>query len=702
MERKLTAILSADVEGYSRLMGDDEEATVRTLSEYREAMSRLIEEHKGRVIDSPGDNLLAEFTSAVNAVRCAVVIQGELRARNVDLPEDRRMNYRIGINLGDVIVDGERIYGDGVNIAARVESLAEGGSISVSGTVYDQVANKLSYAFDNQGDHTVKNIAEPVRVYAVRWDVEKTAAGKNKPAKRGVWIAAVVIVAVFVVISIGVIFWDKVKTLEKPTVEETTPPPVSEIPSIAVLPFRDMSPEKDQEYFCEGIAEELLNAFTKVAGLRVAARTSSFRFKDEAVSTIGKLLNVTTVLEGSVRKDGNNLRITAQLINVTDGFHLWSDTYDRELKNIFAIQDEISQAIAKALHLTLSGEETASLVKTNTKNSEAYDHYLLGRYLWNKRAEGTDQSEEAYKVAIEHFKEAVALDPDFALAYSGLADAYTMSYYVRGVDSSVIVPLAKEAAAKALELGPELAEAHTSYGLSIMYDGDTKLYLPNPEIERVFKRAIELNPNYAIAHHFLRNIFFFSGRMDEAIDSARKALELEPFLLLYNRDLGESLLRARQHNAAIEQLQRTLEIYPAVAGSSTLPILFEAFLFENRFEEAERTILRWAELTGKSKEGEDAIRLFVSLVKEHARTGEPIFIPADFESVLRANEFFYPAVFVYSLLGQKEKAFELLEQYYDGGKRVPWMALRYQYFDSIRSEPRFIALMQKVGLVEEE
>ena len=695
MERKLTAILSADVEGYSRLMGENEEATVRTLTEYREAMGSLIERHRGRVIDSPGDNLLAQFASAVDAVECAVAIQKDLRRRNTAYVEDRRMNYRIGINLGDVIVDGDRIYGDGVNVAARVESLAEGGGISVSGTVHEHVANKLSYTFDNHGEHTVKNIVEPVRVYAVRWEGEKTSTQRDKPSKRGIRITALVIVAVMVVTV--VVFWQKIKLPQKPTVEVTSPATLSEIPSIAVLPFRDMSPEKDQEYFCEGIAEELLNAFTKVADLRVAARTSSFRFKDEAISTIGKLLNVTTVLEGSVRKSGNKLRITAQLINVTDGFHLWSETYDRELKNIFAIQDEISQAIAQALHLTLTGEEAASLVKTYTENIEAYDHYIRGRYLWNKRAEMTEQSEEAYKVALEHFKEAVALDPGFALAYSGLADAYTMSGYVRGVDRSVDVQLAKEAAAKALELGPDLAEAHTSYGLSIMYDGDTKWN--NLEIERVFKRAIELNPNYAIAHHFLRNFFYFSGRIDEAIDSARKALELEPFLFLYNFDLGQSLLHARQHNAAIEQLQRTLEIYPDVAGASALRPLFEAFLFENRFEEAERTILRWAEFKGKSKEEKDALRLFVSLVKEHARTVEPIFIPADLESVLRT---IFHAHIVYTFLGQKEKTLEWIEQGFDeSGLRLPWGILRYQYFDSIRSEPRFIAIMQKVGLEEE-
>ncbi len=334
MERKLTAILSADVEGYSRLMGDDEEATVKTLNTYREAMSRLIEEHKGRVIDSPGDNLLAEFTSAVNAVQCAAVIQGEFRARNAAIPDERRMLFRIGVNLGDVLVEGERIYGDGVNVAARVESLAEGGGICISGIVHDQVLNKLSYTFDNLGEHTVKNIADPVRVYAVRWDVEKTPAGKDKPSKRRVWATVVVIVAVFAVIGIGVVFWDKGKSLEKPTVEETTSPTLSETPSIAVLPFIDLSPEKDQEYFSDGIAEELLNAFTKIAGLRVAARTSSFRFKgkDLDIPSIGKQLNVTTVLEGSVRKAGNNLRITAQLINVADGFNLWAETYNRELK----------------------------------------------------------------------------------------------------------------------------------------------------------------------------------------------------------------------------------------------------------------------------------------------------------------------------------------------------------------------------------
>ena len=272
------------------------------------------------------------------------------------------MQFRIGVNLGDVIVKGERIYGDGVNVAARVEGLAKGGGICVSGTVYDQVVNKLSFAFDNLGEHTVKNIAEPVRVYAVDLETEKTSTEKDKPSRRGVWTAAVVILAVIAVI--GVVFWDKGKVPQKPTGEETTPPTLSEKPSIAVIPFLDMSPEKDQEYFCDGMAEEIITALTRVEGLRVASRTSSFQFKgkDSDISYNRQTAQCKPlVLEGSVRKAGNTLRITAQLINVADDTHLWTDNYNRELKNVFAIQDEIAQAITKALQVEIMGEGGCTL-----------------------------------------------------------------------------------------------------------------------------------------------------------------------------------------------------------------------------------------------------------------------------------------------------------------------------------------------------
>ncbi len=688
MERKLTAILSADVEGYSRLMGEDEEATVKTLNTYRDAMSRLIEEHQGRVIDSPGDNILAEFTSAVNAVQCAVVIQAELRARNMALAEDRRMNFRIGVNLGDVIVDGDRIYGDGVNVAARVESLAEGGGICVSGTVYDQVVNKLSYAFDNLGEHTVKNIAEPVRVYAVRWDVEKASTGKDNPSRRGVWSAAVVIVAVFAVIGIGLVFWDKGKVPQKSTGEETTPPTLPETPSIAVLPFRDMSPEKDQEYFCEGMAEEILNVLAKIEGLRVASRTSSFRIRDLDISTIGEQLNVKTVLEGSVRKEGNQIRVTAQLNNAAEDIHIWSENYDRELKNVFAIQDEIAQAITKVLKVKLMGEAGDPLVKHHTEHIEAYDQYLLGRYLLNKRGGQDKQTEKDLMAAKKHFEQAITLDPNYALAYSGLADVYLILPSKTDVKFDVVKAQAEEAVKKALTLDPDLAEAHSSFGhLRRIYYHDSK------GAAKEYRRAIELNPKYATAHYRYSMLLRRSGDMEGALVEARKAYELEPFSTFYSVSLGWAFVIARQYDAAIRQFERTLELDSNY--SNAWRGLGVAFLYDKRFEEATRAFVRDAELEGVNKE---AMQLFVSLVEEHERTGEPVSPTPELEVIFAKTG---QTHILYAGLGHKEKTLAFLEQKYEEENYLP---LFFPVLDFLRAEPRFIALerkhMQFYGLEE--
>ena len=670
MERKLTAILSADVEGYSRLMGEDEEGTVKTLNTYREAMGRLIEEHQGRVIDSPGDNLLAEFSSAVNAVQCAVVIQGEFRARNAALAEDHRMHYRIGINLGDVLVEGERIYGDGVNVAARVESLAEGGGICISSTVYDQVVNKLTFAFDNLGEHTVKNITTPVRVYAVRWDLEKMSKQKVKPSMQRVWTAAVVLVVSALAINVWLQVYRESKSL-----------PQNEIPSIAVLPFRDMSPENDQEYFCEGIAEELLNAFTKVEGLRVAARTSSFRFKGENldIPSIGKELNVTTVLEGSVRKDGNKLRITAQLINVTDGFHLWSETYDRQLKNIFAIQDEIAQAMTKVLQVKLMGGSGASLVKTYTVNIEAYDQYLLGRYRWNQRRGKGKQSEVDLMAAIKHFKKAITLDPNYARAYSGLADAYlVLPAYIPDINMIDVKEKAEDATMKALALSPDLAEAHSSLGhLMEFYDFN---YIG---AEKEYQRAIELNPKYGSAHYRYSYLLPKLGRLEESIAEARKAFELEPFSPIYHVALGRMLTFARQNDEAIEVYQRAIELNSNNADAWLW--LMVTFISIEEFEEAGKAISHWAEIAGLDKE---IVMHFISLIEKHTQTGEPVSPPPELEKYFAQFDW---TTYLYAYLGHKEKTIELLEKQND--------SLAYLYYfsayDFLRSEPRFNELIQQ-------
>jgi len=314
-KRKLTAILSADVEGYSRLMGEDEDDTIRTLTTYRELMSTIIQKHRGRVVDSPGDNLLAEFLSVVDAVRCAVEIQEELRVRNAELPESRRMHFRIGINLGDVVEEGERIYGDGVNITARVEGLAEGGGICISGTVYDSIKNKLSLGYESLGEHTVKNIKEPVRVYRMRIGPEAAAPVlREEKSGPGRWQkAALAVVAVLVVVAGAWAIWNyyfRPPPIEPASVDKMAHP-LPEKPSIAVLAFDNLTGDPSQEYFSDGIAEQIITVLSQVGELFVISRNSSFSYKGKPVKVqqVSEELGVRYVLEGSVRSSGDKVRI---------------------------------------------------------------------------------------------------------------------------------------------------------------------------------------------------------------------------------------------------------------------------------------------------------------------------------------------------------------------------------------------------------
>jgi adenylate cyclase len=322
VERRLAAILSADVKEYSRLMGADDVATVEMLTAYRKAMAALISEHRGRVVDSPGDNLLAEFSSVVDAVQCSIAIQEELNARNAELPVDRRMDFRIGVNLGELIVEGDRIYGDGVNIAARVQELAEGGGVCISGSVCDEIASKLSVDCEPLGEQTLKNIDEAVRVYRVRASTRPEAAPGSPSAEANPGLAS------------------------------------SEKPSVAVLPFANMSGEPEQEHFTDGITDDIITDLSKVGGLTVIARNSVFTYKNRAVKIpdVGRELGVQYVLEGSVRKVDGQVRITAQLVDAVAGHHLWAERYDRHVNDIFGVQDEISQAIVTSLKEILTAE----------------------------------------------------------------------------------------------------------------------------------------------------------------------------------------------------------------------------------------------------------------------------------------------------------------------------------------------------------
>jgi adenylate cyclase len=520
-KRKLSAILSADVEGYSRLMGEDEDATIRTLTNYRELMSTLIRKHRGRVVDSPGDNLLAEFGSVVDAVRCAVEIQEELRVRNAELPENRKMHFRIGINLGDVVEEGERIYGDGVNIAARVEGLAQGGGICISGTVYDHIKNKLSMSYESIGEHTVKNIKEPVRVYRMRVGPEAAAHKEARP-KRWMWPALAAVIALILVV-VAVAIWNFY--LRRPSVEpasiEKMAYPLPDKPSIAVLPFTNMSGDPEQDYIGDGLSENIISALSVSSDIFVIARNTMFTYKGKAVDIkqVAEDLGVQYVLEGSIQKSGDRVRVTAQLIDALSGHHLWSEVYDREMKEFFDLQDEITKKIVVSLHVELTSGESARVFAKSTDNLEAWKHLIKGIELHGKL------NKEDNKKAREHLEAALKIDPEFVTAMVFLSATHRLDAQTGWSDSPPIsMKRAFEIAQQALKIDEQNSDVHAFLGF---------IYLFQRQHEKAIiegKRAITLNPNSSTGYSSLASTMGFCGRFDEAIFLSKKAFRLNPSL----------------------------------------------------------------------------------------------------------------------------------------------------------------------------
>ena len=512
-KRKLTAVFSADVAGYSRLMGDDEAATVRTLEAYKQVMFALIKQHRGRVIDSPGDNLLAEFASVVDAVESAVEIQRRLKAKNAQLPENRRMEFRIGINLGDVIEEGERIYGDGVNVSARIEGLALPGGVCVSGTAYDHVENKVAAAFEYLGEQAVKNIRRPVRAYRIRMD-----RGAPDVSMR----------------------------------QEITLP---DKPSIAVLPFVNMSDDPKQEYFCDGITEEIITGLSKISGLLVIASNSSFTYKGRAVRVqeVGKDLGVKYVLEGSVRKAGDRVRITAQLIDTSTGHHLWSERYDRELKGIFVIQDEITTELMRVMQVKLTeGEQACAWIRRGSGNLVAYEKGMKGmEYFRRFSPEGNVQARKM-------FEEGIALDPEAPGNYVMLGWTHLLDILqgrTEAPDRSM--EQAADLAMKALDLDASQADVHALLGY---------VYLLKRDYDRAIaegERAVSLNPNYADAYAWLAMILTSAGKPTEAIVMIKKAMRLNPRSPnWFFTTLGDAYLWAQRYSEAVGEYSNAVQNSP--------------------------------------------------------------------------------------------------------------------------------------------
>jgi len=523
-KRKLTAILSADVKGYSRLMGEDEVATVTTLKKYREIISSLVEKHSGRVVDSPGDNLLAEFGSVVDAVECAVTAQKTLKEENASLPESRRMEFRIGVNLGDVIDDEGRIYGDGVNVAARVEGLAEGGGICISGTAFDQVKNKLKLGYEYLGEHAVKNIAEPVRVYKVLMDPKYAGKviGEEKPKPKQWRWAAIGGVVVLIIVAGALAIWNfyfRPPPIEPASVEKMSFP-LPEKPSIAVLPFDNLSGDPKQTYLVDGLTENIIGGLSKIPEMFVIARNSTFTYKDKPVKVqqVAEDLGVRYVLEGSMQISADQLRVTAQLIDALKGHHVWSEKYDRKMENFFSVQDDITLNIAIALQVKLTEGEQAR-VRHSTDNLEAWALAVKAHGLFETYAR------EDNAKARELFKKAVELDPNYAYAWSYLGQTYWIDgvYHSAHYDRKKSFESASKMAEKALNVDTKSSDAHAL--LSTLYLSQKRY----DEAEAFGKKTIDLDPNSSENHAIVAITMQNIGKFEEAIALLKQAMRLNPY-----------------------------------------------------------------------------------------------------------------------------------------------------------------------------
>ena len=520
-ERRLAAILAADVVGYSRLIRADEEGTLDRLKALRnKIIDPKVAEHNGRIVKLMGDGMLAEFASVVDAVGAAIEAQRSITEHNAGLPEEKRIEFRVGINLADVVIDGDDIQGDGVNVAARLEGLADPGGICVSGGVYDQVRDRVDAPFEDMGKQEVKNIDRPMQVW--RWAADTPTAAPNSEKK-------------------------------------SEPLSLPDKPSIAVLPFDNMSGDPEQEYFSDGITDDIITDLSKVSGLFVIARNSTFVYKGRAVDLkhVARELGVRYVLEGSIRRAGGKVRINAQLIDATSGSHLWAERFDGDLKDIFALQDQITESIVTTLAVTLTRAEQGRAMHKETRILQAYDYVLRGT-TYHHRLTREDNVK-----AKEMFVQAIELDPDYAPAYAGLAWVLVHdSNQGWSTDPKASLELALEHARRAVLLDDGLAKAH-------MVLGDVFCWMKRHEqAVAEGRRAIALDPSYAEGHMALAYYLVTSGQAEKAVEEAQKALRFNPVYAhqIYYSVLGQSLYMTKQYEAAMAASEQGVSRDPNARG----------------------------------------------------------------------------------------------------------------------------------------
>jgi len=628
-----------DMVGYTALGQRNESLSITLVDEQRRLIRPILLRHNGREVKTIGDAFLVEFSSAMDAVRCSYDIQRATREFNISAPVEQKLHLRIGLHLGDVVESQGDISGDAVNIASRIEPLAEDGGVCLSRQVYDHVQNKFEVPLTSLGPKSLKNVSSSMEIYKMLmpWDEARAVAPTEHDARR-----------------------------------------------IAILPFANISPDIADEYFADGMTDELIAVLSKISGLRVVARTSVMRFKGEKVTAnrIGQELRVGSLVEGSVRKSKNRVRITVQLVDTQTEEDLWTETYDRDLQDIFSVQSDIAQQVAKALELRLGVRESSALRQKQTRSPEAYSLYLKGRNRWNLR------SEHDLNRAIKYFEEAIGKDPRYALAYAGLADCYSILGYYGYRRASVVSPRAKELAEKALSLDENLAEPHASLGQVLM-----NYYFDWKRSGSELDRALELNPSYATAHFWRATHYMSHGRFDDCLAEVKKAVELDPLSMIILTDAAKDFYLSRHYDEAIDQYKKSLQVDP------NFPIahkgLAEVYAQKGMNNEAILEIEKAIELSGKSvfilddlgyiyaRAGrrEDAMKVLEDL----ERTAADEYVPA------------YGRVVIHAALGDHEKALTWLEEAYE--ERSFLMYLKVDpAFDALRVEERFVKILQKIGL----
>lgn len=636
--RMLAAVMFTDMVGYTAMMQEDEEHAKSLRDRHRRVLEDCTLMHQGKVVQYFGDGTLTIFGSVVEAVLCAIEIQIELR-------KDPVVELRIGIHSGDIVYDDDGVFGDCVNIAARIEASAVGGAVLISRKVYEEISNHKEISAVSLGFHQFKNVKSPIEVYAIKHE-----------------------------------------SLKIPVAASTETLVGAKKESIAVLPFVNMSPESDNEYFSDGITEEILNALAKVDKLHVTSRTSSFAFKGKNadIREIGKQLSVKTVLEGSVRKIGNRIRVTAQLIETKSGFHRWSETYDRNIEDIFAVQDEIARTISKKLidNLTIS-DNSKSLVRSATRNMEAYNLYLKSSHFWKK------WTPLDIRKSLEYLEQAISLDENFAQAYSALSGCYVYLGAFGQMPSSIAYPKGKEYALKALELDNSLPDSHLSIAMVNFFNWNWE------ESYKSFIKTLELNPNNAEAHQYFAYYMLAFGNTKKAVAEAEKALEIDPLSIPVNSSLAETYAHCGLFELAKEQFLRTLELDNNFR--SALNGLGWTLYFLGETDEAISRLTQAQELTG------DELKSNAALAFIYSRTGKKDLVDNILQNLAQreVNEKNVSFLIDYAIinLGLKDydKAFEYLYKAFDA-RLGGLVFIRGRYWKEIQDDLRFKNLIHKMGL----